>query len=624
MKILIIISLLSNFLFCQIISLQAQCKGWSWVAGAGGKTFDDAESILVDNADKSIYISGYFDSDTIFFGNDTLYNGGSSDAFITKYDSTGNILWARSISGNDIDCAFNLSIDISDNVYCSGNFRSDSIVLESGTLINKGGQNFFIIKYDSDGNVLWSKSEGGNGIDYIEDITVDNSDNLFAVGGFESPEIIFGLDTLSNSGIGDLFIAKYGADGEVVWAKKVGGKLADFGNNVTTDNLGYIFITGTFSSDTIDIGSQVLINKGYQDFFVLKMDTDGNIIWVKDYGGNSFESILDIAMDDFDNIYMTGYFRSDTLNFGPKILLNNGGSDIFYAKLDSSGNALWANSSGGESFDWSYSIAINSTGEVYLSGNFESPCLWFDSLYIIRNSYPSGFLAKLDNDGNALWTKIIGDTDYDNYVRDLTLDNSGDIYLTGLYSGEYISFGLDTLRNTDNIDVCYDIYVLKLSDCISPPTPTISLNGDSLISDSAFKYQWYYENTYIPNAKYRMYVVHKTGYYYVEVTNTNGCNAFSEKLYVLITDINDDNILQNDIYLFPNPFSKSTILIIPQKYEKPYWLDIIAISGKVVGNYSNTNSNEILIQKDNMPEGFYFYRLKNRNGVIKMGKLIIK
>ncbi len=264
----------------------------------------------------------------------TLTNSGVySDIFVVKYDSSGNVVWAKSASGTSLDEGYSITVDANGNSYVTGYFYSPTITFDTATLTSSGGGDIFIVKYDASGNVVWVKSAGGTYYDYGQSIAVDANGNSYVTGIFGSSTITFGSTTLTNSGDYDVYIVKYDASGNVVWAKSAGGTNEDKGYGIAVDAIGNSYVTGWFSSSTITFGSTTLTNSGSDDIFVVKYDSSGNVMRAKSAGGTSNDLGYGIAVDASGNSYVTGYFSSSTITFRARRLLNNGGYDVFVAKI---------------------------------------------------------------------------------------------------------------------------------------------------------------------------------------------------------------------------------------------------------------------------------------------------
>ncbi len=425
-------SLIIIILFIYIgCSTKAQAPAFQWAKSVGGSGFDDGYGVSSD-ASGNVYVTGAFLSPSITFGTFTLTNAGGYDIFITKYDVLGNVLWAKNAGGNGDDFAYSISINAG-NVFITGSFRSSTLVFGTTTLTNTAGgwDNVFIAKYDASGNVLWAKRAIGTGVgnsvstdsngnvfvsgwfsnpgitfgtftlpntgDYnifitkydasgnviwaksAGDITTnatsvvaDVTGNLFVTGGFTTPTITFGTFTLTNAAAFqmDIFIAKYDATGNVLWAKSAGGTFSDYGGCISTDAFGNAFVTGVFSSPSVVFGTYTLTNGSG---FLVKYDTNGNILWANSSAGGYGKSV---TIDAINNIFLTGTF-GPTLSLGTTTLTSVGFFDIFIAKYDATGNLLWTKSVGGTGNDYGQTISTFGTGNAFIAGFFRSPTIAF-------------------------------------------------------------------------------------------------------------------------------------------------------------------------------------------------------------------------------------------------------
>ena len=154
-------------------------------------------------------------------------------------------------------------------------------------------------------------------------------------GAFYSSYITFGSTILTNRGGGDIFVVKYDPSGNVLWAKSAGETGGEWGLGISTDASGNIVVTGGFGSPSITFGSTILTNGGIANIFVVKYDPSGNVLWAKSAGGTGDDDGYGISTDASGNIVVTGSFESPTITFGSTILTNGGSSDIFVVKLSS-------------------------------------------------------------------------------------------------------------------------------------------------------------------------------------------------------------------------------------------------------------------------------------------------
>ncbi len=462
------IYILAILLFSSI-ALFGQVPDWLWAKSASGTSDDEANSVAVD-ASGNTYVVGWFSSPNITFGSTTLTNTGSWDMFLTKYDANGNVVWAKSVGGTNAETANAVAVDASGNIYVAGQFGTSTITFGSYTLTNEGSTDIFLAKYDVNGNVVWAKSAGGIVGDGAASVAVDILGNIYLTGSFNSPTLTFGSITLTNtSNLGntsDLFIVKYNANGNVLWAKSASGTVNDLASSVAVDASGNTYVSGYFNSPTLTFSSTILTNAvntgSSNDLFLAKYDASGNVIWAKSAGGTSSDMSNSIAIDVSGNLYMTGYFYSPTLAFGSYTLTNAGMYDLFLAKYDDSGNVLWAESAGGTSADEAHSVIVDASGNIYLTGLFYSPTLTFGSTTLTNEGLEDIFLAKYNSNGNVVWAKSAGGTSFE-VAWSVAVNSSGNIYLAGWFGSPTLTFGSTTLTNADNSGNSADIFIAKLS-----------------------------------------------------------------------------------------------------------------------------------------------------------------
>lgn len=433
--------------------LFAQAPSWFWSNGIGGTGNDLGFKTTIDGLG-NIYVIGYYGSPSITFGTFTLSNGGM---FVVKYNSSGNVLWAKDASGASDNGANGIITDAFGNVYVTGSFYSP-ITFGVTTLSNAGLRDMFIVKYDALGNVLWAKSEGNSGYDDGNSIAIDGSGNVYVTGTFWSPTISFGATTLSNAGSSpDIFVVKYDAFGNEIWAKSAGGSPMDYAISITSDSSNNVYVTGYYYSPTITFETTTLINAGYGDIFIVKYDSLGNVIWAKGAGGAGNDESYSIITTPAGYFYIIGNFDSPTLAFGPTILTHSGNTDdIFVVKYDAFGNAVWAKSIGGTGNEKDNCITADNNENVYIIGNYDSSSLILGADTLINQGNNDFFIEKLDSSGNILWSKGTGSVGDDEGLG-IVAGVSGEVYVTGYYSNS-ISFGATTLSNAG----IHDMFFAKL------------------------------------------------------------------------------------------------------------------------------------------------------------------
>jgi hypothetical protein len=341
---------------------------------------------IISDINGNIYVTGSYLSDTLLLGTTKLPNSGLGDFFLAKYDNNGNLLWAKKGGGNDFDYVFGMTTDLNGNVVISGRFSSSSITFGSTTLVNSGGTDAFIVKYSSSGNVLWAKRTGGTGDEIYHSVTSDINNNIYVTGWYNSTSLTFGSTALSNSGGKDILVGKYDANGNVIWAKKVGGIGDEFSRSIMVDATGNILIGGGFSTTSLTVGTNVLSNSGGIDILIVKYDASGNVVSSKKAGGIGDETITKLSKNANGKTLMGGVFTSSDLYLDTNKLTNIGGKDIFFSETDNNGNFLWAKKIGGTNDDFLNDFSVDINGNANLTGNFNSPTISFDNANV--NNHP--------------------------------------------------------------------------------------------------------------------------------------------------------------------------------------------------------------------------------------------
>lgn len=406
---------LSTFGYGDIFVVKYSSSGTvQWAKSAGGSSYDYVKGVSAQ-ASGEILITGYFNSPTITFDTFTLTNadntGTTRDIFIVKYDSLGNVLWAKSAGGSLNDYGYSVSTDNTGNSVVVGSFFSNTITFGSSTLTNFGSAEMFIVKYGPSGNVLWAKSTGGALSDEAYGVSTDATGNVLVTGYFNSLLVTFDSVTLNNSdgssGTSDMFLVKYDAVGNVLWAKSGSGSPNEYGRCVSADNSGNIFIAGNFNSSTFSIGTTTLNNLGGEDLFIVKYSPSGNVLWAKNEGGLSNEYGYGISTDVSGNVMITGTFNSPNLTVGTTTYTNAGNTDVLAVKYDPLGNVILAQTWGGNSSDEAYGITTDGSGNSIITGYFSSPTINFGSNSLTNGSSGNSdfFAVKLGYIATSVFEK---------------------------------------------------------------------------------------------------------------------------------------------------------------------------------------------------------------------------
>ncbi|HYV95002.1 MAG TPA: T9SS type A sorting domain-containing protein [Chitinophagales bacterium] len=444
------------FVVMVFIGGRMSAQEWLWARNGSCTTTGEGYSISYDPFG-NIYVAGFtsLQGGSVTFFPFTLSNPYGGNLFLVKYNSAGNVIWAKT-AGGFLSLFFYIDIatDVSGNIYVTGTFAGDSVYFDSHAL-SSNFMNMFIAKYDSAGNVIWvqqPEASSDGSLNTGRDITTDAAGNVYVTGSFTSDELVFGpfqLHTFTE----DMLVVKYNTNGNVLWAKTVDESYfssSSSGNGIALDNLGDIYLTGLFYHILV-IGGQTLTPEGQDDVYIIKYDATGNFVWVKSVGGTSYDEGIGIAANAVNNIFITGYY-SYGVNFGNDTLTSSDGAEMFLAKYDAFGNVLWAKGSVGTGLyhNRGYSLAVDPLGNVFVSGGFDSTHISFDSITLQGSSDDPMFIVKYDESGNVLCASSLSSGGDDK--NDITIDPDGDLYLFGDYASTPFIVGNDTFLLTGTED----------------------------------------------------------------------------------------------------------------------------------------------------------------------------
>lgn len=476
---------------------------YEWAKSVGDAGEEHSVGIGTDG-DGNVYTVGYFFGTVDFdpgAGIQDLTSAGSSDIFITKFNSAGNFIWARRIGGTNFDICYGTTVDAFGNVYTTGSFEG-TIDFDPGAgvqnLVSAGGD-VYISKIDANGNYVWAKSIGGRSTDRGTGIAVDASGNVYTAGCFRGT-VDFDPGTgsypLTSAGYYDILVSKLDAAGNFVWARKMGGANDDIASSIALDGAGNVYTTGTFSS-TADFdpgaGTQNLTSVSFfDDVFISKLDAAGNFVWAKSYGNSNPDYSPALTVDASGNIYATGILDG-TIDFdpGPGVtnLTSAGNYDVYVTKFNATGNFVWAKGMGGTGVDMPYAVVVDIAGNVYTTGYFQGTAE-FDPGTGTHNLNSAGnddiFISKLDASGNFVWAESMGGPNSESGYA-ITVNSTGKLYLTGNFNG---TADLDPGVYTHNLTSLgsTDVFIAKYDLTGTLPLTLLQLQADN--NDNGVQLQW--------------------------------------------------------------------------------------------------------------------------------------
>jgi hypothetical protein len=381
----------------------------------GGSGYDFGLGIAVDSTG-SAYVTGQtsstdFPTANAFQGKNA--SGLGNDVFVAKLSPAGSTLvYSTYLGGSSDDSGVDIAVDSAGNAYVTGFTSSTDFPTANGLQNIAGGfdnGDAFVTKFNAAGSALvYSTHLGGGDSDHGESIDVDSAGNAYVTGSTLSTDFptvnafqsTFGGGTSGESG--DAFVTKFNAAGSaMVYSTYLGGESGEIGLGIAVDSAGSAYVTGGTSSDDFPTANALQSTRGGSgDVFVTKFNGTGSALVYSTYlGGNSVETGYGIAVDSAGNAYLTGFTQSTNFPTANPFQGTVGSDlDAFVTKLNAAGTALvYSSYLGGDDSDWAFGIAVDSTGNAYLTGSTDSPCF---------PTTTGAFDTTLSLDGDAFITKL--------------------------------------------------------------------------------------------------------------------------------------------------------------------------------------------------------------------------
>jgi hypothetical protein len=510
-----------------------------WEKSFGGSSRENASSIILTR-DNNYLVSGYSrssDRDVTAHHGSTDY----SDYWIVKMDSFGTILWQRSYGGSSYDEA-SAACEVSDGYIIVGQSRSDNGDV-SGHHGNSDFADYWIIKIDTGGRLLWQKSLGGSDNDVANAVAATRDGGCIVAGSSNSND----GDVTGHHGTSDYadyWIVKLDASGNIEWQRSLGGTGEDDANSVIqTSDGGYVAAGNSSSAD-----GDVTGNHGGDDCWIVKLDSSGNIIWQRSLGGTANDEASSVVESrDGGYVIAASSFSDDGDVTGHH--LSNMSADYWIVKLNAAGEMQWQYSYGGSRNDYAHSITQTSDGGFAIAGSSESS----DGDVTTHQGAAECtdyWIVKVDSAGRLLWQESAGKINNDD-ASSIIQSHDGSYVVAGS-SNPFPPKDRDESEN-------YDYMIVKL--------------------DAADNVQ--------------------------QAQQSAKANE----------------------YLFPNPMTTSAVLTIPSSIigdAAPVTVILSDIAGREVKRISGITSPSVVITRDALQNGNYIYRILRGNNVIATGKMVVQ
>lgn len=364
-----------------------------WIRTYGGAYNEEAYTVK-QTSDFGYIIGGYTDS----------YGAGFFDVYLVKTDCYGDTLWTRTYGGSMFDYTYSVVVTTDQGYILAGETNS----------MGSGNFDIYIIKTDSLGDSIWTRTFGGSNVDRAKSVLQTAQGDYLIVGGTNS----------SGAGELDLCILYINCNGDSIWWKNYGGSLNDFGFCISPTNDNCFIITGYTES----------MGAGQKDLYLVKISSTGDTLWSKSYGGLDDDYGYSVHRTQDNGFIVCGH----TASFG------NGDIDVYLIKTDSTGDSVWTKTYGGSYCDFGQSVHQTTDGGYLISGYTDSYGMGgYDAFIIKTNSY-----------GDTLWTRIYGESGMDVVRASEFTDDGGFIFAGGtnsLGSGGYDMYLIKTNCNGSDV-----------------------------------------------------------------------------------------------------------------------------------------------------------------------------
>jgi FlgD Ig-like domain len=473
----------------------------SWSKRFGDANPQQGWSVATD-AFGNVVLAGQFEG-TINLGGGVLTSIGGNDIFLAKFDASGNHLWSHGFTDPNYDNSPSVAVDASGNVIMSGNF-SGSIDFGGDPLNATGADvDIFLVKFDPDGNHVWSYSFGDASTELSGSVAVDASGNIVWTGYFFQT-VNFGGDVLTSTSVFDMYLVKFGPNGNHIWSESYGLTGSELSTHLKVDASGNVVVGGRFNG-TVNFGGGVLTAAGGVDIYLVKFGSGGNHLWSHRFGDANTQLVGGLAFDTQGNVILSGGFMGG-VNFGGSLLTSAGNYDVFIAKFESDGDHLWSYRFGDADVQTARDVSADAAGNVVMAGSFEGTINFGGGALTASGSdFSDIFLVGFDSGGIHDWSEKFGDGALD-YPGTMTLDRFGAVLLSGRFQGT-INFGGSGLTSLGDDDVFLVKFASTATGIAGIPTQGIELHA--------------YPNPFNPTTTLAYYIP-RSGFTKLEIYDASG------------------------------------------------------------------------------------------------------
>lgn len=363
--------------------------------------------------------------------------------FFTPFSVNAQYFWAISEGGNGLDVAKNIRFDQNNNVIVSGDIAGNPAF--NGTYYTGNGlSDGFVAKYDENANLQWFQLIGGAGVDKCMGTVLDASGNIYLCGTFQGSMTVGNYTVQSNGGT-DFFVVKLNFSGDILWLKGFGGPLDDVAYSLGVNTGGEVFLCGTFGG-SMQIGNTILTATSIVQSYVIKLSDTGNPQWALKTVSSSNNVMNSLTVLPDGNVALAGYYSLNVALGDFSVSSSSASYDVFICSINNSGEVNWLTKAGGAYDDVTTAVTNDTQGNLLLCGNISGSAA-FDTFHLANAGYNDPFIAKYDGNGNCIWARSGQGLDLD-MVNGISCDAHDNVYATGLYENS-ITFSGQTISGYD-------------------------------------------------------------------------------------------------------------------------------------------------------------------------------
>ncbi len=550
-----------------------------WVVNSSGASWDYLSEVVMDSSG-NYYAAGNY-SGTIQLSNFEKGIEGQNDIFLIKYSSDGEVIWLKTIKSKSNCSVSGLSIDTEGYLYVAGYFMNDLTIDEVTTISDDN--NIFVLKLTNSGRFEWIKSFQG---DFRSDpliVKTDLQNNVFVAGSFNN---FLTLDSVTYKGnyYSDIFLLSFNNEGNSLGSFHFVGEGNDYVSDIAIKDH-FVYAVGSFEYN-ITLFDTTLVSCGQTDAFFIRFSLDSDQSLIRQIGSKFKDFGTSISLDNNDDIIIGGA-HSGNIKLSHDITLQSVGSlDTYVCKYNKNGSLIWADNLGGFANDYLTDLTLNENQDIYLIGTYRGIIKKKDAEIESNRFSHDIYFAKYDRDGNFQYLQSIGDTTPELSSTLINRDIANIVISSNLYNTvNILENKLDSVAGNDFLIA--DLFDCSFGSLIELPRDTSLCGNDyTIIADTNFVN--YYWNTFEGDNSYK---ADSSGLYILTVHDINGCISSDSIDIILNKPIQvylGDDIISN--------IGDTITLSTNANYKSYLW---------------NTQSKTkyLKIITNNMLEGEYFYKV---------------